>query len=364
MRIALFHTTLPEKGRKLGGVEIAVHRLANQLALNKEDEVTVLSLTPCPDDAKYTHKHLFSDRSALKDSQLLRLFGLPFLMNFVDWSSYDVVHFHGDDWFLLRRPFSSVRTLHGSALFEARSATSLKRKIAQYCVFPLEYLSARLATIPLAVGPKTAVVYNIDKLANNGVNIELFRPGDKADHPQILYIGTWEGRKRGNFIFKQFVEHVFPQLPTAELIMVSDHAPEHPNVKRVHFPDDETLAELYRSAWVFAYPSIYEGFGIPYIEAMASGTAVVCSPNDGASYVLDNGKYGAVVNDGDFAHSLIDLLQNKSRRENMVEAGLRRAHSFSWEAVARQHKDIYVQSLLKRGDRTLLTDTGEEIHEY
>ena len=150
MKIALFHTTLPEKGRKLGGVEVAVHRLANQLALDPRDEVTVLSLTPCPEDAKYTHRRLFAGRPALKDRQLLRLFGLPFLMNFIDWNSYDIVHFHGDDWFLLRRPFSSVRTLHGSALFEARSASSLKRKIAQYCVYPLEHLSTRLATVPLA----------------------------------------------------------------------------------------------------------------------------------------------------------------------------------------------------------------------
>ena len=364
MRIALFHTTLPEKGRKLGGVEIAVHRLANQLAMDERDEVSVLSLTPCPEDAKYTHRHLFQDRPGLRNSQILRLFGLPFLMNFVDWNSYDVVHFHGDDWFLLRRPFASVRTLHGSALFEARSATSIKRKIAQYCVFPLEYLSTRLATVPLAVGPKTAVVYSIDKLANNGVNIELFRPGAKAKHPQILYIGTWEGRKRGKFLFDLCVEHVFPRIPEAELIMVSDHAPEHSNVRRVHFPDDETLAGLYRSAWVFAYPSIYEGFGIPYIEAMASGTAVICTPNDGAQYVLDNGEYGKVVEDSVFPETLIELLENESKRTELVHRGLERAQMFSWEAVARQHRAVYATSLLKKDRGAVLTDTGEEIHEY
>ena len=364
MRIALFHTTLPESGRKLGGVEIAVHRLANQLALDKRDEVTVLSLTPCPENAKYIHKQLFADRPALKNSQLLRLLGLPFLMNFVDWDSFDVVHLHGDDWFLLRRSFASVRTLHGSALFEARSASSVKRKIAQYCVFPLEHLSTKLATIPLAVGPKTAMVYGIDKLANNGVNTGLFRPGPKAEHPQILYIGTWEGRKRGKFLFDLCIEHVFPHIPTAELIMVTDHTPEHSNVKRIHFPDDETLAGLYRSAWVFAYPSIYEGFGIPYIEAMASGTAVICSPNDGASYVLGNGKFGAVVDDKTFPAALIELLENKRKRKGLEKIGLERAQEFSWEAVARQHREVYVQSLVKKDKGALLTDTGEEIHEY
>lgn len=364
MRIALFHTTLPERGRKLGGVEIAVHRLANQLALDERDEVTVLSLTSCPENAKYIHKQLFAGRPILRNSQLIRLFGLPFLMNFIDWDSYDVVHFHGDDWFLIRRPFASVRTLHGSALFEARSASSVKRKIAQYCVFPLEHLSTKLATIPLAVGPKTAVLYGIGELANNGVNTDLFRPGPKAERPQILYIGTWEGRKRGKFLFDICVDQVFPRIPEAELIMVSDYAPEHANVRRVHFPDDETLAAFYRSAWVFAYPSIYEGFGIPYIEAMASGTPVVCSPNDGASYVFDDGRYGAVVGDSEFPDTLIQLMENEDKRNKMVNIGLERAQTFSWEAVARQHRDIYAQSLVKKGRGAVLTDTGEELHEH
>ena len=364
MRIALFHTTLPEEGRKLGGVEIAVHRLANQLALDTRDQVTVLSLTPCPTDAKYAHKQLFRNTPMLKDNLLLRLFGLPFLMNFVDWDAFDVVHFHGDDWFVFRRPFSSVRTLHGSALFEAKTATSIKRKVAQYCVFPLEHVATRLATIPLAVGPETAAVYSIPELANNGVNTRLFKPGAKSVCPQIVYIGTWEGRKRGRFLFEQCLEHVFPHIPEAELVMVSDKAPVHSNVQWVKYPGDETLAALYRSAWVFAYPSTYEGFGIPYLEAMASGTAVVCSPNEGAYYVLDQGKYGAIVTDDDFADTLLDVLQNQERRNAMATLGLKRAAEFSWETVARQHRAIYVQSLLMRDKGSLLTDWEEGLHEY
>ena len=364
MKIALFHTTLPEKGRKPGGVEIAVHRLANQLAMDERDHVTVLSLTPCPQDARYTHKRLFQNKPALKDNQILRLFGLPFLMNFVNWREYDVVHLHGDDWFLFNRPGSSVRTMHGSALYEARSATSLKRKLAQYCVYPLEHLAARLSTIPLAVGPKTALIYNIEHLANNGVDIELFRPGVKETRPQILYIGTWEGRKRGEFVFNQFVDRVLPEVPDAELVMVSDKSPEHSNVRWVHFPDDETLAALYRTAWVFAYPSVYEGFGIPYIEAMASGTPVVCSPNDGAEYVLDKGKYGAIVDDTAFPETLIDLLKNEGRRSKMIDTGLERAQVFSWEAVAQQHRKIYERSIQKRAKGTVLSDAAEELHEY
>jgi glycosyltransferase involved in cell wall biosynthesis len=365
LKIALFHTTLPEPGRKPGGVEIAVHRLANELARCKEDEVTVLSLTGRPPDARYAHRQLFADRPALRTNQALRLIGLPVLLNFAPLDGYDVVHLHGDDWFLLNRKGPTVRTLHGSALYEARSATSWKRRLSQYLVYPLEHLARRLATVPLAVGPETARIYGIPDLANNGVDTGVFRPGPKADHPQVLYVGTWEGRKRGRFIFEQFVERVLPACPKAELIMVCDRQPDHPNVRSVHFPDDETLAALYRSAWVFAYPSVYEGFGIPYIEAMASGTAVLCSPNDGARYVLENGAFGCIAEDASFAGSLIELLSHHEKRGAMIEKGLARAAGFTWSAVAEQHRRIYREAIDRTRDGAEAVNAPfKELHEH
>ncbi|MEZ4700862.1 MAG: glycosyltransferase family 4 protein [Rhodothermales bacterium] len=348
MKIALFHTTLPEPGRKPGGVEVAVSRLADELARHPGDEVTVFSLSPKPEGVRYRHVRLFEGMPAVRENQLLRLFGLPVLLNGAGFKGFDVVHLHGDDWFLFARGGASVRTLHGSALFEARSATSLKRRLAQYAVYPLEHLAARLATVSLAVGPKTAEVYRLSRLANNGVNLSLFHPGEKAAAPTILYIGTWEGRKRGRFLFETFVERVLPARPDAELIMVADHAPEHPRVRNVRFPDDQTLAALYRSAWVFAYPSVYEGFGIPYIEAMASGTPVVCSANDGAGYVLDAGRYGTIAPDAAFGDAVVTLLDDAGRRDAMIRDGLARAAEFSWEAVARQHRAVYEEAIRLR----------------
>ncbi len=345
MKIALFHTTLPEPDRKPGGVEIAVHRLANELAKDPRDEVTVLSLNAPPEDAIYQHQYLFKDQDALRHNQIKRLFVLPFKLNFIDFKSFDVIHFHGDDWFLFNRGIPTVRTLHGSALFEARSATSVKRKISQYLVYPLEHLAKKLATSPLAVGPETAKIYGIAGLANNGVNLDLFSVGEKAPYPQILYIGTWEGRKRGGFMYEQFINHVLPACPDAELIMVCDHEPDHPNVTYYRFPDDKTLAGLYSKAWVFAYPSVYEGFGIPYIEAMASGTAVLCSPNDGANYVLDGGEYGMIVDDDAFASQLTSLLTDGELRAGLIKKGLARAKTFSWQAVASQHRGVYEDAI-------------------
>ena len=341
MRIALFHTTLPERGRKVGGVEVAVHRLANALSETGKDEVTVFSLSPIPPDAMYRHVQLFSKMPYLLEKRALRLFILPLALNFVDFDGYDVIHLHGDDWFFFNRGTPSVRTFHGSALFEARNATSFKRRIAQHIIYPLEHLAAHLASTKMAVGPETADIYSAPYIVDNGVNIDIFHPGSKTECPSVLFVGTWEGRKRGKFLYDVFTGYVLDNVPDATLYMVTDTCQVHERVVHVSFPDDDLLADLYRRAWVFAYPSTYEGFGIPYVEAMASGTAILTSPNPGAGYVLDDGYFGMLVNDEDFGKQLVEILAKPELRAVFQRKGLERAASFLWSNVAASHRLIY-----------------------
>lgn len=349
MKIALYHTTLPEPHRKVGGVEAVVHRLATALTVHAGLDVTVLSLTPAPHNAPYRHRQLFPNHRWLADRAWARWFVLPALLNGVSLQAYDVVHLHGDDWFWLRRGCPSVRTMHGSARDEARTATSLKRQLAQWAVYPLEHVAARRATQAWAISPPCTALYRAARCMPNGVSLDRFRPGPKAEQPTLLFVGTWAGRKRGGWLFDRFRETVVPAIPDAELVMVSDTVSDacrtHPNVRVLDRPDDDTLAAWYRRAWVFAYPSVYEGFGLTYIEAMASGTPIVASPNPGAQYVLDAGTYGAVVDDGAFASTLTALLHDPERRRHMAVQGLARAEAFSWPAIARQHADAYASLL-------------------
>ncbi len=344
MKIAFFSASLPESNRKLGGVEVAVHRLANELTKKDGDEICVFSLCPLPDDTLFRHEYLFPNISLLK-TKIGTWFILPFLLNFIDFREFDIVHLHGDDWFYIHRVIPSIRTLHGSAWHEAKTATSLKRKLAQAIIYPLEHISARLATISLAVGEDTEKIYRLNHKIDNGVDLEKFYPGVKTIEPSILFVGTWKGRKRGEFIFDIFIKYVLPKYPTAILWMAIDFCPSHPNVIDLKFPKDEDFAELFRKAWVFAYPSIYEGFGIPYVEALASGTAIISSSNTGAKYILDDGKYGVIADDDSFGQCLIELIENADKRAMLSQIGLARAREFSWEIVAEQHREIYGQAL-------------------
>ncbi len=340
LRVAIFNASLPQRGRKIGGVETTVHLLANALVDHQHFEVTVFSCVETPPDARYQHVTLFP-RLGL-GTRAKRMTLLPLMLNFVDFTSFDVLHLHGDDWFFVNRRIPTVRTLHGSALFEARTATSFKRKASQYAVYPLEHVSARLATRSVAAGPETQAIYRTDGIDHFGVSTSLFRPADrKSEEPLLFYVGTWRGRKRGEFAFQTFVQDVLPVMPTARLYMACDHVPEHGSVINGGFPENEVLAEWLRRSWVFFYPSSYEGFGLPYVEALASGTAVVTTRNGGADYVLDHGRYGLICDDESFGACALQLLGDADRRRTFEKAGRTRAMWFSMEAVAARQADMY-----------------------
>jgi glycosyltransferase involved in cell wall biosynthesis len=105
------------------------------------------------------------------------------------------------------------------------------------------------------------------------------------------------------------------------------------------------LVELYQRAWVFCLPSTYEGFGVPYIEAMAAGCPVVATPNSGAREVLDEGAYGRVVADAKLGSTLVDLLEDPTARAELARRGRRRVSHYDWSVVVDEYERVYAALL-------------------
>lgn len=334
MKIAITSFYLPS-GSKIG-VGYMVHYLANELVL-RGHEVTVFSHCGPSEGALY-------DLVQVPCGNRLRTFQFAWNLRRYDFTRFDVLNAHGDDWFLwgCRRP-RHVHTYHGSCLAEMLHATTTAVRARMGALALCEFGSAFLADERVAVSANTRrYIPRIRHIIPNGVDLASFKPGGrKSEKPSILFVGTLHGRKRGAMLLDLFQRIVRPAIKDAQLWAVCETPVHADGVRwcgRVSLGD---LIELYRSAWVFCLPSSYEGFGAPYLEAMASGTPVVASPNPGAREVTREGSCGLLSSDDELGMTLLRVLQDATLREKLSEAGLKRAQAFGWNSVCEQYERLF-----------------------
>lgn len=108
------------------------------------------------------------------------------------------------------------------------------------------------------------------------------------------------------------------------------------------FVPDDDLPALYTAAEVFVYPSVYEGFGIPVLEAMGCGTPVLCSDVSSLPEVAGDG--GILLSSGDpaaWAEAIARLMESAALRGELREKGFRQASRFRWEETASRTWEVY-----------------------
>ena len=178
----------------------------------------------------------------------------------------------------------------------------------------------------------------------------------------ILHVGTIEPRKNIARLIRAFARAKrAAQLPH-RLVLIGARGWKYAEVDAVieqeQLKDDVIFAgyvaqdELplwYRAADLFVYPSLYEGFGLPPLEAMASGTPVVCSNAASLPEVVgDAAIQVSPENEAALADAIVRALTDGTLREQMVARGIAQAAKFSWSRAARETTDVY-RSVLAEG---------------
>ncbi|MDR0993526.1 MAG: glycosyltransferase family 4 protein [Verrucomicrobiota bacterium] len=184
--------------------------------------------------------------------------------------------------------------------------------------------------------------------------VEAVRASLELTRPYLLMVGTIEPRKNIPFLVK-----VFEALQgfDGELVLVGGlgwktgptlramaESPQRDRIRLLRHVGDRELSALYAGASVFVFPSRYEGFGFPPLEAMGRGTPVVAARNSSLPEVL--GEAPAWVDGFDvdtWAGTLRAVLEDPDRRERMRLAGLAQAQPFTWEKTARRTWAVYRQ---------------------
>lgn len=165
---------------------------------------------------------------------------------------------------------------------------------------------------------------------------------------QLLLAYTYVGQAEGDNIplvlagrEPQWGSPLFPDLRQyAEHLKITDY------IRWIGYVDEADKPSLFRLADVFVFPSMYEGFGLPVLEAMASGTPVVANNVSSLPEVAADAAY--LVPDGDaraMGGAIIALLLQKPFRDALITQGLARATNFSWRKTAKETLAVYERVL-------------------
>lgn len=173
--------------------------------------------------------------------------------------------------------------------------------------------------------------------------------------PYVLFVGYQEAKKNIVRLVEAFaaIRHRLPE--PHQLVLVGPYGPDTDVVRRTidtlrlerevtltgAVPREE-LPTWYANAAVFVFPSLYEGFGIPPLEAMACGTPVVASRAAALAEVAGPGaRLVDPLQAEDIGEALVDVLTRPDERRRLVERGVAHARRFSWERMAREMADLY-----------------------
>jgi glycosyltransferase involved in cell wall biosynthesis len=176
--------------------------------------------------------------------------------------------------------------------------------------------------------------------------------------PFLLSVGDLQPRKNHSGLIRAFAELLrsWPQFPHtlvlagketwyAERVRETARASGVAGrIRFLGFVSDEDLLQLYNACDVFVFPTFYEGFGLPALEAMACGRAVACSNTSALPEVVD----GAAIafdpySTGEMVRAMADLLLSPELRARMERLGWQRAAHFSWQKTAQKTLEIFAE---------------------
>lgn len=311
----------------------------------------------------------FRSSHLIKFHTTLRLRPYFHLISGLNCGRYDI--FHGPDFRIpYSRMYRKVITLHDlvdyeQGLVDRNKAEEGIRKIRHrlfvdkpHHIITVSHFTREklLERYPQFEHMTTVVYHGIDHLARD-VAFDNNQP--PLPNSYILFVGNVERRKNLQTAVRAF-ELVKPSLPDLHFVIAGKNGYQYeavdacisqsryaPNIHRTGFVSQDDLLKLYHHARLLLFPSLYEGFGIPILEAMSLGCPVITS-NHGAMKEIAGASAIQVdsLNAEEMAGQILEVCTNELRRKRLVEAGLSWSRRFTWKHCAEQTMQVYQQSMM------------------
>ena len=245
----------------------------------------------------------------------------------------------------LRVPCPAVVTVQDVGFERDASLMGARDRLVFRAVVPR---AVRRAAKVIAISERTKRdvidLYGIpeDKVVVTPLGVDpSFRPGEGTNGRYALFVGAVQERKDPLAALEAARAADLPLVvagPEKDAALAAELRRRGADVRG--YVTKEELASLYRGAAVLVLPSRYEGFGLPVVEAMASGTPVVAAPDDALREVA--GDAALFAGPGELGEAVRRALDDRDR---LVAAGLERARAFTWEETARRTLEVYLEVL-------------------
>jgi glycosyltransferase involved in cell wall biosynthesis len=365
MRIAFDGTTL--RPGRTGVGYYTEHLLRHAAAQSGDDEIAVISNTPIETtvplptrvrsyvSSTWLPRLVWMQASA---PRLIRKIGadvvhftngmvpvaspVPTVVTIHDMSLTLLPKFHPTRRVLLNRPFVNLAARRANVIITVSEAA--KRDIVR--VYGID--GARVHVVHEAAAPMFRVIHD---------TLELRRVRERYGLAErfILYVGTIEPRKNLPLLLEAFAKRrVTGDLPhqlvcagpygwlSHDIETLIDRLRVRDAITFTGYVPFADLPAIYNMAELFVFPSVYEGFGLPVIEAMACGTPVITGPVAALTEVAGGATEQVPSLDADtLGDTLVALARSPERREELARRGLLRATAFSWERAAAETLNVY-----------------------
>jgi mannosyltransferase B len=196
---------------------------------------------------------------------------------------------------------------------------------------------------------------DLEKYLHNYTDMELENVRKKYKLPEnyILYLGTIEPRKNIERTIKAFIKYKKEVKDDLKFVIVGGKGWKYDNIMKLiesmgtdiiltGYIDEEDKIPIYKLAQIFAFPSLYEGFGMPVLEAMAAGVPVITSNVSSLPEVAgDAAILVDPLNEDEIFEAYKKILSDKKLQLEMIEKGLEQAKKFEWKESAKVLEQIY-----------------------
>lgn len=361
--------------QKYGGISRYIYELATQLYESEGLDVKILAIAYANEYLRECNSDLVIGfpvpyTSSRQIQKLIGLFNNELSKIHLKNNSPDILHktyYHYQD--LTVKGAKVVVTVHDMTheklsqffkykdIFNLPDKTSIAKKEsvtrADHIICVSENTKKDLIEIFDVEPNKISVIYHGYSLKIN----KNYQYNVTVPQPYILYVGDRGGYKNFQCLLQAYASSSQLKnnvqllcfgggvLSKDELSKINELGLSEGKVSQVSGNDND-LANFYRNASIFVYPSLYEGFGIPLLEAMSLHCPVACSNTSSLPEVV--GKAAELFDPYNYeslADALEKVLFSPNRAENLVKLGTERIKNFSWEACALKTKEVYLSLL-------------------